>query len=247
VLIAAGRTWSILTTTTDIYDPTTNSFSIGGNLNVGRISHTATKLSDGKVLVVWGTDGVWNYLNSAELYDPATNTWTLLINTLTDGIYDMSSILLENNKVLIYWWVKKVFGSAAPTNTYEIYDHATTTFTQYTWTVKRYRAALLEIPTSTTKLSRLVADENSRSWSNTMTLTGDWEQMPTEDMTLTDWQAEAVVDITELQVGSRSNLISEWEYSKNIYKDKTDNIMLRYMDQWTRQINNVNASVGVPA
>ena len=49
-----------------------------GNLNVARVYHTATLLPNGKVLVVGG----YNYegggdLNSAELYDPATGTWSI--------------------------------------------------------------------------------------------------------------------------------------------------------------------------
>ena len=38
--------------------------------------HTATRLSNGKVLVVGGVDSKVNALSSAELYNPATETWT---------------------------------------------------------------------------------------------------------------------------------------------------------------------------
>src|SRR5690349_18732902 len=42
-----------------------------------RLRHTATLLRDGKVMVVGGENTVNDVLNSAELYDPATKTWTV--------------------------------------------------------------------------------------------------------------------------------------------------------------------------
>ena len=50
-----------------------------GSLNTPRSDHTATLLRNGKVLVVGGRNGnsVPNFLNSAELYDPTTGTWSI--------------------------------------------------------------------------------------------------------------------------------------------------------------------------
>ena len=56
-----------------------------GNLNVARWGHTATLLPNGKVLVVGGAnaDFAWDPEGgtSAELYDPATGSWTLRTDT----------------------------------------------------------------------------------------------------------------------------------------------------------------------
>src|SRR5438034_7345390 len=49
------------------------SWSYTGNLNIARYGHTATLLQNGKVLVVGGYGGE----TSAELYDPATGTWSI--------------------------------------------------------------------------------------------------------------------------------------------------------------------------
>lgn len=58
VLIAGGYTRvggnSSQTATTEIYDPATGSFTSGPTMKQGRFSHSATLLSDGRVLFVGG-------------------------------------------------------------------------------------------------------------------------------------------------------------------------------------------------
>ena len=47
-----------------------------GSLGVGRYLHTATLLPNGKVLVAGGAGASDSSLASAQVYDPATGTWT---------------------------------------------------------------------------------------------------------------------------------------------------------------------------
>src|SRR6266567_3147841 len=59
--------------------PAGASWSYTGNLNFARAVHTATLLPNGKVLIVGGTVGGPEdvvSVNSAELYDRATGTWS---------------------------------------------------------------------------------------------------------------------------------------------------------------------------
>ena len=49
-------------------------FEETGSLATARVGHTATMLNNGKVLVAGGSST--GTLDSAELYDPATGTWT---------------------------------------------------------------------------------------------------------------------------------------------------------------------------
>jgi hypothetical protein len=79
-----------------VIDP---SVSVTGNMTTRRGHHTATLLSNGKVLMAGGhSNGV--YPNTAELYDPATGTFTATGN-MTAARYDHTATLLPNGKVLI--------------------------------------------------------------------------------------------------------------------------------------------------
>jgi hypothetical protein len=63
----------------EIYNPDTQSWESAASMHDARTAHSATTLPDGRVLVAGGRDttGVTDeILNSAEIYDPATDTWT---------------------------------------------------------------------------------------------------------------------------------------------------------------------------
>jgi len=111
VLVAGGgvnaSTGVISTATAEIYDPTTNSFNFTGSLNTGRDLHVATLLPGGRILVAGGTDNTSPSIgictDSAELYDPATGTFS---NTgkMTVGrctLWWSDAPVLSNGKVLI--------------------------------------------------------------------------------------------------------------------------------------------------
>jgi hypothetical protein len=83
VLIAGGATpvgaGEATTSTVEIFDPGTGTWTGGAPLIQGRAQHTATALADGRVLVaggtsVPGTDSLTE-LASTEAYDPASGTW----------------------------------------------------------------------------------------------------------------------------------------------------------------------------
>src|ERR1017187_2535855 len=76
----------------------TGTWSVTGALNTGRYHHTATVLSNGKVLVAGG----WNNgsLSSAELYDPAQGAWTET-GALTNPQHYHTATLLANGRVLV--------------------------------------------------------------------------------------------------------------------------------------------------
>ncbi len=96
--------------------------SASGSLAQSRYGHTATVLSNGKVLVAGGYSGT-TYLNSAELYDPATGTW-VATGALSQPRYQASVSLLPNGKVL----VAGGHNNSVYTATTDLYDPATGTF-----------------------------------------------------------------------------------------------------------------------
>jgi hypothetical protein len=92
----------------ELYDPQTRRWSSAGSLSVPRFAHTATLLSNGKVLVVGGNSAVPNAsfpdgagaLSSAELYDPQTNTWSLAASMPTARSFHTAT-LLADGRVLV--------------------------------------------------------------------------------------------------------------------------------------------------
>src|SRR5258707_13489045 len=65
-----------------------------------RDSHTATLLSDGKVLVTGGVDSQGVPIASAEVFDPQSGQWTA-VGPLTQALGDHTATLLPNGKVLV--------------------------------------------------------------------------------------------------------------------------------------------------
>jgi hypothetical protein len=83
---------------TELYDPSTGTFSATGNLTVERWLATATLLNNGKVLIAGGSAAMES-LAGAELYDPSTGAFTATGN-MTNPWADTAT-LLANGKVFI--------------------------------------------------------------------------------------------------------------------------------------------------
>lgn len=117
VLVAGGRDASA-----ELYDPASGTFTATGSMTVARAGHTATLLSNaalpnhGKVLIVGG-DATGT---SAELYDPASGTFTTT-GSATGVLTGHTATLLNNGRVLI------VAGQS--TTAAELYDPASGRFT----------------------------------------------------------------------------------------------------------------------
>jgi len=85
---------------TELYDPESDSWSLGAVMSQGRGLHTATTLPDGKILVTGGLNTARQPLNSAELYDPTTDSWApaASMSQARDGHTDT---LLSDGRVLV--------------------------------------------------------------------------------------------------------------------------------------------------
>jgi uncharacterized repeat protein (TIGR01451 family) len=99
-------------------------FYEGPNLTIGRSHHTATTLFNGKILVAGG-NGSSGVLASAELYDPATKTFTPTGNMTTNRT-DHAATLLPDGTVLITGGLGTSYGLL---HSAEIYHPTNGTFT----------------------------------------------------------------------------------------------------------------------
>jgi hypothetical protein len=127
VLIAAGMARNGTTEpTAELYDPENGRFTFAGKLTSPRgWGSTATLLRDGKVLIAGGASGSWCsdscYLATAELYDPAANTFTPIGN-MAEPRAEARAIRLEDGDVLI------VGGNIGSEQTAELFHPASRTF-----------------------------------------------------------------------------------------------------------------------
>jgi hypothetical protein len=114
ILVAGGTVaGSVVTASTETYDPLTGRWTAAAPLLTARAHHTATLLPSGRTLVAGGLGAGC----SAELYDPTVGRWTATgsMSTCRSG---HAAILLRSGKVL-------VAGGAGASAGAELYDPAT--------------------------------------------------------------------------------------------------------------------------
>lgn len=120
VLVAGGASIS----SAEIYDPVTGVWSSAGSLtlNTANTVKSATLLANGKVLVTKGQLITGSGLGAAEIYDPASNSWT---QTSSAPNFANSAFALPNGTVL-------VTTSASATSFALIYDPLTDSWSNFT-------------------------------------------------------------------------------------------------------------------
>ena len=136
VLVTGGSTVSaaaakgyVNNTSAEIYDPVANTWTAAPPMSVARSHHTATRLPDGKVLVVGGENVLYLVEPTAEVYDPAANTWTATRAAPLSPRSQHTATLLPSGLVLIAGGFDIVDGLLTPLATAELYDpvlHTTT-------------------------------------------------------------------------------------------------------------------------
>jgi hypothetical protein len=133
VLVAGGSVTGCLfdclgSASAELYNPATGTWSTTGSMNVGRMVHTATRLLDGRVLVVGGCgdfdadDGTCNVMSfaSAELYNPATGTWSTTGSMNVGQAFPTATLLLDGRVLLV--------GADVNRTDAELYDPTTGTW-----------------------------------------------------------------------------------------------------------------------
>jgi hypothetical protein len=147
VLVTGGFNGTDVLATAELFDPATGTFTPTGAMTTARFSHTATLLANGEVLVTGGSPNLSDLsthdsrtatlrakgrvlatgasdntddLATAELFDPATGTFTAT-GTMSEGRSEHTATLLADGKVLL--------AGGAADNVAELYDPATGAFT----------------------------------------------------------------------------------------------------------------------
>jgi hypothetical protein len=126
ILIAGGhsgrRSQIVIYTSTEIYDPLTRRFTEASDLTIKRHKHEAIRLTDGRVLILGGSDerdGDGAY-NNAEVFNPADGNFAVVKNNMKATRYKLlgTAVLLPNGKVLV----------AGGANRAEVFDPRTNSF-----------------------------------------------------------------------------------------------------------------------
>lgn len=100
-----------------------------GQLNMGRESHRATLLGSGQVLVTGGFSAGAFITDRAELFDPTTESWTLLSARMVEERAAHTATRLNDGRILICGgWVQTGVDDILTTNSAEVYNPASGTF-----------------------------------------------------------------------------------------------------------------------
>lgn len=151
VLVAGGTGASgSAVNSAEMYDPVTGAWSATGSMNQARERHTAILLTvgpnAGKVLVAGGGGSSGFVLNSAELYDPVTGTWSTTGSMSVARYFHTATLLTtgpDAGKVLVAGGSP---GGTVVENSAELYDPTTGTWTAAgSLSQSRQQAAAVEL------------------------------------------------------------------------------------------------------
>ena len=141
VLIVGGSANGVQTVgSAEIYDPASGTFSRTGHLHQPRVAHVAALLGTGKVLIAGGgrggMPGGYISYDTAEMYDPATASFTAVRAHMKSDRVGAAAVKLKDGRVLIVGGKSgrmmtsrlRNIASLTPLSTAEIYDPESGTF-----------------------------------------------------------------------------------------------------------------------
>ena len=198
-------------TSAELYDPASGTWSYTGSMNEARYlgwrywwgryyNPAVVTLADGRVLVTGGYNEVDYGLDTAEIYDPQTRSWSYTASPMNESRYNHTATLLSDGRVL-------VAGGGQWSWSYpeaEIYDPVLDTWSITNW-MNRARSNHTATLLSNGKV--LVSGGGSASTSGSAELydptTGTWQGVNGMDTKHANHTATLLPDGTVLVTGYR--------------------------------------------
>lgn len=131
VLVAGGgNRCGAVFNSAEIYDPATGTWSPTANMTTPREFHDAVALADGRVMLVGGVGPCCSFpaLGSADIYDPATGTWTATGSMAFTRIHPSLATLADGRVMATGGYSGSGFGSVPNGPDVEIWDPASGTW-----------------------------------------------------------------------------------------------------------------------
>jgi N-acetylneuraminic acid mutarotase len=116
----------IVLNSAELYDPNAGTFTLVGNMTIGRADHTATRLNDGTVVIIGGDNmHTAEVFSSAEIYTPASRTF-VSVGSMAFKRASHAATLRSSGKVQV------IGGTLGATTVTELYDPSQSGFLQST-------------------------------------------------------------------------------------------------------------------
>jgi hypothetical protein len=129
VLVAGGTDGINVWNSSERYNPVSGKWTAAASMHLPRVAHTATQLLDGRVLVAGGFQDVvgesLRQTDSAEIYDPVKDQWTVVAPMHVARAYHLAELLLDGRVLVVNGGPT---GSVAKQRSVELYNPSTNTW-----------------------------------------------------------------------------------------------------------------------